>query len=524
MAYKQRQDSHIRQAPPRRQPQNRRSAQTKTRLRTVTSQPSSGGLFSTKLVVAIFFVFVFVYIGHSIWAFMTPGVNIMIVRMSTTGVTRSIPGIIIRDEVVYYADRTGHVAFRVQENERVGVAAHVASIVSDVAGAQVATMHLSNVEDMAQSTQARRPATYGTDSGVQRLNNNLTNMVNRRIHSFTALNLSEIYALREDLNRTITTRNQINQGSALIAWEPLAREYERHQAAYRAFTRNVYASGSGIMSRVIDGHETSFTRDMIGNLTRDHVREVMDYDILTPTSEVQEGDAIFKLVGNVWYIAAYMPNDMIHDFVEGAMRTVYLYNANTRNYEPHSLRVERIDYGMRYSLVVFRNTRHVADFMNQRNIRIRTTSGIRRGLKIPDTAIITRRHYRIPFGSIHGETDYYVLVLSGDGNTRVSVTFDESTDYYAYIPAAYGLTVGNLLVPRDPGESNHVLLTDSYVRVIHGVYVVDFGTVVFRRVNIGENSIEAGYVLLDPSLNQGISEFNNIVTDASTVVAGQIIR
>jgi len=530
MAYRHRQGSQIRQTPPPRQPQKSRPAQAKarpaqTKTRRRPPQPPSGGLFSAKLVIAVFFVFVFVYIGHSIWVFMTPDVNTMIVRMDTIETPRSIPGVIIRDEQLHLASSAGYVQFQVQENERVSARTPVASILNDPTSVQTAMGYLSGVESLAASTQARRPASGTTDSGVQRLNNDLTNIVNGRINSFTTLNLNEIYTLRYTLSTRISARNQINAGSAIAAREPLAREYERHMAVLEASVRNMYAGGSGIMSRHIDGHETHLTLEMINELTRDDIRGIADYGILAPASEVLEGDPLFKIVGNVWYIASYMPNDMVQTFTEGAVRTVYLYNASTGSYEPHSLRIERIEYGTRYSIVVFRNTRHVIEFMDQRNISIRTTSGIRRGLKIPDTAIVTNYHYRIPEGSIHGETEKYVLLSTAEADDiKIPVTVDDYTDYYSYISVDYGLTVGDMLVPRDPVYGRHVLLTDAHLRVRHGVYIVDFGRVVFRTIDLGDDVVGDGYVFLDPSLNQGISEFNNIITDASTVVVGQIIR
>ena len=527
MAYRQRQSSYARQAPPRRQPQPERrrlAQQTKPRPkpRIKPSQPTSGGLFSAKLVAALFFVFVFSYIGHSIWDFMTPGVNTMIVRMSTMESPRSIPGLIIRTESVHYADRAGNVEFWVQENQRIYVGAHVASI-QDSGMVRSATAYLSGVETQALNLQTLRPASYGTAAGIQRFNNNMTNMINNNIHSFTALSLSEIYALRDNLSHTINARNQINIGDALAAREPLAREHERHMSAYGINSANMRARTSGIVSRFVDGREATLTLASISELTREDIRETTDYDIITPSQEVQSGDAVFKIVGNVWYIASYMPTDMIEGFTVGSMQNIYLHNDNTGNYEPHTLRIESIEYGARYSLVVFRNTRHVIDFISQRNISIRTSSGTQRGFQIPDTAILTRHHYRIPLGFIHGETERYVLIFTETGNIMVPVTYDESTDYHAYIPDTPGLTIGSILVPRDP-YGNHFMLSDSYVRVIHGVYAVVLGAVAFRHIDLGDSSVEGGYVWLDPSLSHGISEFSNIITNASTVVAGQIIR
>jgi len=441
--------------------------------------------------------------------------------MSTIEAPRSETGIIIRDERLYHAERDGNLEFWVPDNEWVRVNTHIASI-QDPYVVQAASSELSNVEAAAISLQAIRPFTEA-ENFVQRLNNNMGRIVNSRMHSFTVLNMSDIYTLRDDLNREINTRNQISINDSVTARGSLAREQERHTAILGAHTRNMYAGESGIMSRLIDGWETELTVDSIGIITGDDVRRVADYDIIAPNQVVQEGDPIFKIVGNVWHIAAYMPNDMINDFTEGTNRTVYLLNATTGGYEPHSLRIRRIEYGTRYSLVVFRNTRHAADFINQRSVSIRTTSGIERGLKIPDTAIVTSRHYRIPHGFIHGEHMHHVLLSTEAGNITVPITIDEVTEDYVFVPITYDLAVDSILVPNDP-DNFHMLLSQDHVRVRHGVYRVILGSAEFREVNLGENGATAGYILLDPALNPWVAEFSEIVTDASTVVAGQLVR
>ena len=527
MAYRQRQNSPERVAPRRQYPTAPPRPKARPKPKAPAPKlyrkvkPPTGGLFSTKLVVAIFFVFVFVYIGHSIWAFWAPSVDTMIVRMSTIEAPRAVTGAIIRDERVYHAEKDGTIEFLVQENERVRVRTHIASI-ADPAVIHAAGRELAAVEAQALNIQALRHITE-TDSIVQRLNSDINNTVNARIHNFAALNMSEIYSMRDDLNRIITTRNQININDGVGARASLAREQEHHMTILGTHSRNMYSVGSGIMSRAIDGWETTLTVASIAYLTPEQLHDIVEYDTPFPSQTVSEGDAIFKIVGNVWYIAAYMPNDMIYGFTVNTNRTVYLHNANTGNYEPHSLRIQSIEHGTRNSLVVFRNTRHVIDFMNQRSISIRTTSGIRQGLKIPDTAIAASRYFRIPIGFIHGDTDTHVLISTETGNVTVPVTMARVTEYYAYIPATYALTVDSLFVPSTPYGS-HMLLSHEHIREVHGVYQVSLGAAVFREINLGEGGVNTGYVLLDPALNPWISEFAEIVTDESTVVAGQLVR
>ena len=511
MAYSTRSRSRTRHYPEQETRPQRRKAKP--------PQPPTGGLFSAKLVIAIFFIFVFVYIGHSIWAFWTPSVDTMPIRTSTIDAPHSITGIIIRDEKVFFAESDGYIEFWVPDNERVRVGATVASI-QNPEMVMAATQRLSMVEAQAIDTQSRR---HLTDTTVQSLNNNLNNMVNARIHNFASLNLSEIYSLRDSLNQVINTRNQININDGVAARDTLAREQELHTSVLEYNSRNMYAAASGIMSRIIDGQESNLTRASIGQLTQDDVRIVVDYDSLVPRQQVQAGDAAFKIVGNVWYVAADMPNNIISDFVEGTTRTIYLLNAISGEYEPHSLSIVSIDYGTRYSLVVFRSTRHVIEFLQQRNVSIRTTSGVQRGLKLPDTAIATRRYLRVPNGFIHGELERYVVAFGENGNTTIPVTVENTTDYNAYILPVPGLGVGSLLVPRNPEES-HILLSQDHIHELHGIFLVRLGAASFRLVNLSESSVAAGYVLLNPAFNPDINEFANVVIDASTVVDGQLIR
>ena len=488
----------------------------------IPPKPPVKGNLSTVLVFGAFIIFVLAYVTHSALVWLTPSVDTMLVRMSTINEPRSVNAIIIRDEWVYTAEKDGAVEFIVQDHEWVRVDSHIASII-DPEMAHTATRHLSAVQEQAISVQNRRYATALTDTEVERLNTNLNNTINGRIHNFTTLNLSEIYSLRNDVSRVVNTRNQINISDGITARLSLTREYTRHSMALDEYSRNMYAAVSGIMSRLIDGKETVLTTDSLNSLTRYDIQEIVDYTTLTLSHEVQAGDPVFKVVGNVWYIAAYMPNDMITGFTEGMSHRFYLLNAGTGIYEPHVLRVRSIEYGTRYSLVVLRSTRHVVDFINQRNISIRTASGVQRGLKLPYTAIVTTNHYQIPNGFIHGAAERYVMLSTETGSVVIPVTIDEYNDYYSFIPVTSDIRTDSILIPRNP-EHQHMLLTDAHLRVLHGVYRVSLGVAVFTPVDLRDGNIDAGYVLLDPAYNPGIREFTNIVTIASTVNAGDIIR
>jgi len=442
--------------------------------------------------------------------------------MSTLDVHQSVMGVIVRDEHVHIADRDGHIEFHVQDNEWVAVGAFVASV-GDMYMADAAAVRLVNVEDQAMDLQDRRQPISVVDSEVQRINNSIANTANARIHSFATLNLSEIYSLHDQLGQAVNTRNQINIDDGVAAMGLLAREQYRHTAVLELNSRNMYASTSGIMSRVIDGNEAILTRAGINDLTREDVRDFTDYSTFVNRQDIYAGDAAFRIVGNTWYIVAELPNEMISGFEAGSHRTIYLYNERIGDYEAHRLRIQSIDYGTRYGLVVFRSTRHVTDFINQRNVSIRTTSGVQRGLKVPCTAISTRQYVRLPLSHIHGTDETYVIISGESGNITIPVEIENITEHYAYVTTVTGLGIGNLLVPHDSNDV-HILLTDENIRELHGVYVDNLGIAEFRLVNLGVEGIAVGYILLDSVLNPNLREFINIIVDASTVTEGQLIR
>lgn len=482
------------------------------------AKTTSSGIFSASIVIAIFFLFVFVYIGHAIWDFWTPGIETMIVRTNTVSDPQSFTGVIIRDEQVIYAQRDGQLEFWVHEHERVAVGTLVASVLNPgMAGAAIE--RLNAIEDQAIEAQSRR---HVTDSTVQSINNNIGNMVYARAHNFAAMNLSEIYSLRDNVNQVIGTRNQISVTDGVAARDSLQREQVRHATALQYNSQNMYAPYSGIMSRIVDGMEADLTGASIDSLTRDSVRELVESITTVPAQSVTEGDAAFKLVGNNWYIAVEMPTEKVN-FEEGANRLVYLFNPTVGAYESHSLIVRRIDYGTRYSLVVFRSTRHVTDFMCRRSISIRISSGVESGLLVPDTAIAVRRHFRIPEIYVRGLLENYVVLSVNGESVPLAVTVESTVDGYSYIQQTDSLSVGSLLVPS-VSDVSHLLLSSEHLHELYGVYMDRFGAATFRAINLGTNVRDGGYVLLDLALGQGINEFSHIVTDASTVIEGQLLR
>ena len=472
---------------------------------------------SASFVAGIFFVFVFIYMIYAAFRHFSPEIATVVVRMESQETPTSVQGLIVRTEQVYTSDRSGRVVFSVGNYERVNSGTHIA-IVQDVG--TIGTFDRTIAEIEADIIALRdRMSSIHIEPMVEHFNVNLQNIVHANMHHFTLGNTQNIHILQDSLQQISTRRN--NEIISVLG--NVIPEHEANHAninnELEMNATNLYARSSGIMSPLLDGFEEEFVPERMRYLTRDDVRRVVDYSMLAPTRDVLEDEPVFKVVSNTWYIATYMPNEMVEDFVVDTNRIIYLLNANTGLYQPLSMRIVSMYSDARETLVIFRSNRNVIDFLNQRNVSLRTSHNVRHGLQIPYSAITTRSYYRIPRTHIHD--NYSVLISNGLRSVPINVA--DYTDYHVYIMSGADFTLGDSLISVNIVYPSF-LLTESNVLQIHGVYRATMGFANFIRIHLDDEIYNLGnYILLDPSINF-LRQFDSIVVDASSVYEGMILK
>jgi len=480
---------------------------------------------SVALVAALFFIFVAMYMVRAVHSALTPDVAVEIVRMGNREVQRSVTGMIVRYEEVIFAPRDGQVIWAVANTDRVRRDVLVAGIADNVEAAARMNRDRRALEEEMKRLNERRHYSEA-DPAVQRINNTLRNAMNSNMYNLSALNLAEINTLRNNLDSLTDTRiRMIVAASHGAVGADISRQHDQLTAQYGMNSTNIYAPRSGIMFNIVDMHENVVTPDNVTELSRQDVNVIVDHATLFPARDVEAGDPVFKIVGNTWYIVAYMPNSMIEGFAEDTDRVVFVQNAITGNYEPMTMRVVHIEQFHLESRVVFRSSRNVMDFLNQRNVSIRTTDYISRGLQVSTSAIAIRRFVRIPVTHVFDRGGYYVHIHDDYGLIQVPIEVSERTDDDVYVlEETLDLAIGDVLIPASLyGDS--FTITESAVRVEYGVFRTTFGYANFTPITLdGELSELDAYTLLDPSRNHNLRQFDPIVTDASTVIQGQIIR
>ena len=477
------------------------------------------------MVIALFFGFVIAYMGLRAYGVFTTNVEIMTLRLGNMADQQSVPGMIIRYEEVFYASRDGHVLLNVQEFERVRAGVRVAEI-RDVEAAARTEEEWERLQREVMGVHEMRHAT-SADPVIARVNTDLRNRVSQGMHHHMQTNLSDIYALKNTLTEITENRNRVILNESVHMRQDLSRQFDVLNLSNEMNLSDIYATHTGIMSPIIDGFETRFTPENMRDMTREDVRRAIGHEAIIPNREVEEGDEVFKIVGsNTWYVATWMPHEMVHGLSYGSDRTIFLENTSTGRFEQVPMRVVHMDYQFHDAFMIFRSTRNIEDFLHQRNVNIRTTESVQNGFLVPPSAIATRRYFRIPLTHVHGIENYFVMHRRDEGVQPLPIDIHERSESHVYVledSISIMLFPGDALSPVDPINTLHIM-SEADMQLVHGVYRTTRNFAEFRIVTLPAEISDGGNILLDPAINPSIRQFDSIVIDAAMVRQGQVVR
>jgi len=475
---------------------------------------------STTILAGLFFVVVLVYLVQTVFAFMTtPDIPTDMIRMGSAETPHIIEGIIIRDETVYTAGRDGVVQFYVNNYGRVRPGSLVSSI-QNVQSVNDIRYSIAQVEQEIIRLHDIQGNLSAADPAVQRINSLIQNMVDNRLSRHINLNIVEAYALRDDIVQNINMRNQliVAENMGLRAEPSINHQMLTYELDANRLGINIGAGG--IMAPIIDGFEEDLTFTSMYYLSREQTRENVDFNRIIPRREVAYGDSVFKIINsNRWYIAAYIPNELIEGWSVGSTQTIYM-EGRPKNL---SVRVHHMTPGFEDTFVIFRSGEYMIDFLDTRSVFFRTTDTISHGIRIANSAITERSHLAVPLDAIHErETMRYVVRVIGEDDMEIPIMLVDQDDRFAFVPDNIEfLTLGSILRERENPSATRMI---SDYRLITGVFRVNVGIADFVPVILPEDDAALGvYSILDPALNTRLQLYDHIVINAALVNDGDII-
>ncbi|MCL2873520.1 MAG: hypothetical protein FWE29_01155 [Defluviitaleaceae bacterium] len=491
-------------------------------------KPPSQDVFSY-LIIAGIFVVILIYIGHAIISYVdSPEISIGTISMGSIETPEILYGIIIRNERVYTSNAAGTLTFNSAEGERVRRGSIVGAIVDPQTEA-VLTQSLAEVESQIFNMQNMRADLILSSHEVEQKNLQIRRFVDAGVPRLMTAGISAVYELRDNISHTIDQRNQIILTEGHGRAENLVGNRETFNERLQNAQYVLRAERSGIVSHWVDGLEGTFTFETMDNLMPEQIRFSSDFSRIGSSQIVEPGDSLFKIVeSNEWYIAAFIPNDNILNWLPGSDRTIYIESAFQEDvFIPIEMRITRLVSGETNSYVLLRSNKFMIDYLNTRNIRFKTSRDEHSGFRIPRSAIVDRTVLRVPTDHILiNESGYFVMRRANGVDSLVAVGISSVFDPdepFVYIQQDFdGLRLGDTIVRSgDSPEIHQVTDVDN----IRGLFTVNRGYTQFFQVHIDENTRErGGYYIIDPSLNAGLRIFDRIILDARNVRERQIVN
>lgn len=453
---------------------NGRSGRTMNRIEFV--------IFGGILVYAIAMVIIY---------FQASSINGYEITMGSLFVSKTYTGLAIRTEEIIPSDYSGYINFFAREGERISTRDKIYSI--DESG---------KLADLIDNKQLESAA-Y-TEQDLKALKQDII-LFNR---SFDKNDFQSVYDFKYDLTGSILkmsndimfkSMEDLNKGSLV----GLVNLCNTGKSGYVVFNTDGYENLS--LDQLTDDmfDQTKYEKNNIIN-----------------NQFINIGDPACKIITSEdWSIVIPVDKEREEQFsFDDYMKVKFVKNQNSSwayvtKYESN---------GKNYAVLTFNNS--CVTFCNDRYVDVELIINDEKGLKIPNTAIVEKDFLVISkdYVTRGGENgNYGVSKEVYDENGKVSYQFVDvniysATDEEYYIDGA-GIELGDFI--RKPETMDGMRITDS--RSLIGVYNMNKGFADFKQINILYHNDE--YSIISPTTNYGLTVYDRIVLDASSVNTNDFI-
>lgn len=447
--------------------------------------------FQINIGVLIFCAIIFYLAGSILYGFSKKKINMYEVQEENLAQDLTVNGIITREESIYLTPSAGYLNYYLRSGSRLKKGSAVYSIdanrtVYDLLGAST---ELKLTEEDMKEIKRMLAAFEGNYDGN---------------------NFSSVYELKENI---------MLKGQELSDWNLL--DNMQDIIADTGITNSltlVKADCTGLLT---------YQSDSLDGLTLEQITSAsFQQDQYTSASLrtaelVAAGSPAYKLItSDQWNITCLLTMDQYMKLQTRTSLKVTIQENDFTFTAPVTFFTKGSDYYMNFAM-----NRYIASYLDQRFLTVDIQLDEKTGLKIPESAILTKEFYLIP---------NYFFTTGGDSNESglVQVNYDSQTgtpiydfvqteiyyrdDTYSYIDKSLFIS-GAVVYCSETGES----LPVSMIGTLEGVYNVNRGYAVFRRIErLDENDT---YVIIKKGTSSGVSVYDHIALDADLVTESSVI-
>jgi hypothetical protein len=414
--------------------------------------------------------------------FTTSHVTSYQVKAGTLSKNETYQALVLRDEKLIQADRSGYVNYFVPDGAKAAKKESVC-ILSDTKGELTGSKNIN--PDGIRTLAERYASTYDNN------------------------NFSSVYDLKYSLNAVLFHTRDLSNANGQI--------YSAEEA--------------GIVSYSSDGYESKKSDEVTEEdfNTKGYRKKQLTSDI-----RVESGQPVFRLIeSNTWSVV--IPVNVRQKEILKDRKTIRVRFEKDGNSELGSLSLYRAGK-TDYAKITFANG--MVRYCNDRFLKVELVTNTKSGLKIPRTAVVSKEFYVIPArfatkGGSDGDTGFLKEVTSIGGkkstsfvkasiyesrSTKEKTDQENDPEFMEYYVDKDQLHDGDILLREDSKERFKVGPTGT----LEGVYSINRGYAVFRKIKILDQDDES--CIVSKGTRYGVAQYDLIARDGSAVKEEQIIK
>ena len=442
----------------------------------------------------IIFAIIFLYLVFSVYTYLKRE-KIQFYEVVDGGIVsnRMYTGLILREEQVRNADRSGYINYYLREGKRASVGSRIYSL--DETG--------SLEELLKDNAEAGNSL---SDDSLSDLKKQLTSFV----LSFRDQDFSSIYDARYSLEASVM---EYSSFSALDQLDKLAQESG-------AVFEQVRTDVSGVVSYGFDNYETVTTADIeAASFNRDTYVKTLNKS----GKLIDSGSPAYKIITSEnWSIVFPLTEEDASLYSDKTTLWVIFrdYSMST----PASYSTFTGKDGASYGKLDF--TKYMEQFISDRFIDFEIKTEQTDGLKIPASAVTEKSFYLIPIdymtqGGDSSESGFNKEVYTENGSSVVfvptTIYYSDDEFFYVDMNEEEGFKAGDYVVKPSSSERYQIGRTAS----LKGVYNINKGYTIFKQIDILDSNNE--FYTIRRNMTYGLSVYDHIVLDASMVEEGQLL-
>ncbi len=426
----------------------------------------------------------------------TPHLALFEVQAGSTGNEETITAMILRPENIYKTEQAGYLNYYYREGARVTKNAKIYSVNDS-----------SELQDILNLNEDNTALAI---NDINRLKGSIRNFCS----DYSDAEFFESYSLREEFLSDYLRYRDVSMLDTLA-----------NQDTSQSSFVTVHSPQSGIVSYFSDIYD-GYTKEMItGEEFLLEKRTVPEYSKQTGISAIDS--FAYKLIPDEsWELVISVPEDICDRVKKNGTTVSFQIIGDSVLYEKA---YEELRIGGKSYLVV-QMDRYGNDYLSERFLDVTLFLSAREGLKIPETAILTKEIYQIPDRFVMrggGEEDVLGVSLerydaeSGEVKPdfyEIKPLFYENGYYYV---AGEDMDSGQYIYSAGLTSEPQRAMLYSFLTDMEGVYNMNKGYAVFRRIE-RITDVE-DYVLIRAGLAGGVALYDHIVLDVSAVTNDVIL-